>query len=230
MRVWELEQKRLVPQGLLSVSPQGFLQVTQGPIAVCDVDSDPLAIRRSVVPELPEWLRDFLISTLTSVYGIPPHCCKPFHQVLLHSREEADDTGLTLGLLQFFFTQSTTGLRILLDRLDTFATQVRTHQYIPPEAYPAIDDAICLLVGSSELLEIPNRVVVFLAYLRSFQNDRNRGESVMLYSLDSALLCPYKSLLDKLEKVKGWADKVVDTFEVPNGQSVETDEDEAEEN
>lgn len=219
MRVWELEQKGLVPRGLLFVNPQGFLRV-QVPISTCEVDNDPLAIERSVVPELPEWLRDLLISSLTGAYGTPPHCCKTFHLLLVNSRDDPDPVGLTIAMLEFFFLQSISGLRAALAELEAFASHLRSGQYVPSQMCRSAQDTIAGLVYYPAFDSMPPQAMLVVMMIDRFRSaPGGPGHDELIASLDRWVVRPYRELLYKLETVKKWADGVVSEFEVPTADA-----------
>lgn len=215
MRVWELEQKRLVPDGLLFINSRGVMR-TVLPVPICEIDNDPLAIRGSVIPKLPGWVRDFLLSALTSVYHTPPRFCEMLHGVLVESKRGPHPVDLSISTLQpAFFWSATYPLRVALADLETFSAHLREDTPVTPQMYSLVKQKIESLVNAYGVDAMPVEVGRVVRMLERVENGHPGARAdALLDGLTGAVVRPYKELLYKLDTVTMWADRILDKFEV----------------
>ena len=212
MRIWELEQKDVIPQNLITLSPKGSLRV--GDLTgLCEVDTDPMAVSRSVIPVIPVWLRQFLLSTLYGNYGRSPSCCKILCGAL-HPSTEPIPTPVSVHLVRNLIAPVAGRLRIILSDIKVIIVAATRGLPLASSTYSTAKKLIGELLGCDDPTQMPNQVGTVVQMLQDLI-DGKQGIiiSTLRDNLNAVIVEPYAELLSTLETVDTWAGEVLSAFD-----------------
>lgn len=197
--ILHLEQDGILAPGILTIEPSGKLHAD---LAVEDDRGTMVGLFPSMAPppdtdgpQIPSWLRDYLVGIL-NVHGCgPPALCRAFYD---HLKDSQDDVGINTSVrtAESHLAYAAISLRYAVEEVQSFVGMQRAFEDTYEEEVRMVIRTIRRLVGyEGEDMPKDLRMLVEIAEMGTVMKE------ALNEPLESLVITPYNQLLEKLELV-----------------------------